>query len=198
MVRSIDSQVVDFLGTLDVGGDKPNAPSEEIRNRLHAKEFSSRDEFFQLARQIQQLGTAATTDEGIISGVIGLVRRDARFFLVLMHLHRNIRFTNLELVRILFDSERLDDVGYYHLLAQSDLAFSRAWRSAHASPEWAAGSSNRDHFELAVGKRVVWGYLDEEKDVWELWKSRINSDPEVARRLAEFVVRVEDLGELIR
>lgn len=102
-VRSIDTQVVDLLGTMDVDGDESDPPTEESQDRLHAKEFASREEFFELAWQIQHLATVVTPDESIIDVVIELVGRDPSIFLVLTPSHWNVRFTSLELGRTLFE-----------------------------------------------------------------------------------------------
>lgn len=197
---TIDPRVIEFLGTLDIAGDAPNRAFSADQDRTAPTGFERPDDVFVLARQIQELKRTQTTDDSLVSEVFALTRQNPQIFLLLMHLDRQIRFTNVELVRLLFDPDRLNDVGYYAWLSETDPIFREVLERVRGRTDWSrpTESGPAQTFDLAAGKRAVHNYLGSGEKEWIAWRSRIEHDPSVAQRVAEFAVRVEDLSELIR
>jgi hypothetical protein len=50
---------------------------------------------------------------------------------------------------------------------------------------------------LATFKKTLMSYIGSEKKCWPLWKTRIENDDDVRQRIAEFLVKNEDLKKLI-
>ncbi|MGQ9691653.1 MAG: DpnII family type II restriction endonuclease [Thermoproteota archaeon] len=96
----------------------------------------------------------------------------------------------------------IHNLEYYEKLAEMDPVFSRQFKKMSGSRKWSDymgmdGLVSDEAAQLATFKKVVTSYMGSEKTCWPLWRARIENDPSVSRRIAEFVVRNEDLKKLI-
>ena len=209
------AKLIEFFATLDLKSEiQPTTKKAGLPESL-SKRFGSEENFWNYARHLQFLGEGTHNDSELVAKVSSLLENDPLYFLVLMHLHRQIRFTNLELVNALFDRGRLDDVNYYNGLMTQDPAFAsvvnRISKSRGLSSYFGAiPNFNQselqsvtepeisDTTKLAVFKKAVTAYLGSEEKCWHLWESRIRRDPLARRNIAKFVIENEDLKELVQ
>lgn len=201
-MEKITKKLSEFLATLELETELPETSvSGELLPFLE-KVFEKEENFWRFAESLQNLKGTYKTKEELIEKISEMLRSQPEYFLVLTHLHRQKRFTNVELVHMLFDQESLDDLSYYNSLMKSDQDFKRVVERTRAGKKWTsyvgkidAGSS--EDSVLASFKKAVSLYLGSEDVRWKRWKSRIENDPTVSKRIAEFVVRNEDLEQLI-
>jgi hypothetical protein len=167
------------------------------------KVFGKESNFWRAAKKIQELKGKYKTKDDLIGKVAKLLGDDSRYFLLLTHLHRQLRFTNLELVHFLFDRDKLNDVNYYLDLIQRDKTFLSQFNRTLKSKKWSQylGIVDIQKCEpqtlLVTFKKTLMSYLGSESKCWPLWKSRIENDANVRYRIAEFLVKNEDLKDLI-
>jgi tRNA isopentenyl-2-thiomethyl-A-37 hydroxylase MiaE len=167
--------------------------------------FENEQNFWKMADGLQNLKGKYSSDTELIEKIVQLLRQDARYFLVLAHLHRQLRFTNLELMHFFFNREKLDDLQYYSDLLK-DEAFKERFEKTTSSKKWNSyvgtldpknsGKDNEDIL-LASLKKAMDAYLNSEKTCWPMWSARIRNDPSVAQRISEFVEKKEDLKKLV-
>lgn len=201
-MEKITKKLSEFLATLELETELPETSvSGELLPFLE-KVFEKEENFWRFAESLQNLKGTYKTKEELIEKISEMLRSQPEYFLVLTHLHRQKRFTNVELVHMLFDQESLDDLSCYNSLMKSDQDFKRVVERTRAGKKWTsyvgkidAGSS--EDSVLASFKKAVSLYLGSEDVRWKRWKSRIENDPTVSKRIAEFVVRNEDLEQLI-
>jgi len=199
----VQKRLQEFYATLDLKCEIPeNIVTENITPFLE-KVFDKESNFWRAAEKIQELKGKYKTEDDLIRKVAELLEDDSQYFLLLTHLHRQLRFTNLELVHFLFDREKLNDVNYYLDLVQRDKTFLSQFNRTLKSKKWSQylGIVDIQKCEpetlLATFKKTLMSYLGSESKCWPLWKSRIENDTEVRYRIAEFLVKNEDLKNLI-
>jgi hypothetical protein len=197
-MSSAGQRLTEFFATLDVAGDEPiGKPAGALPETLRPA-FPDAKEFYDLLGQVQAVGSRAH-DVPSQKHILALIlENDPRLFLVLSHLHRQIRFTNVEIARTLFDPKRLDDPDYYTGALTRDPEFRRAYSKARKWRELELSGVNSRTGTLAAGKKAISGYMGSEERCWELWLSRIRSDPETRERVIDYLFDHEDLGELIQ
>lgn len=202
MSPEIAEKLSEFYATLDLKCELPERTTSEELTQFLKDEFKSKDRFWKYVDSLQQLKNKYKSDDELIQKVAKMLETDPLYFLILTHLHRQMRFTNLELVHFLFDRERLDDASYYLSLIKSDPPFKKLADRRVSSKKWIEYvgevnlKSSKDNV-LASFKKIIASYLGSEDKCWKLWRSRIKSDSTVSERIAEFVVRYEDLRKLI-
>lgn len=200
--RDVYQRLAEFYSTLDLTCEIPTTMATGGVTPFLKEAFSSEDAFWRTVESIQNLKGRYTTEEELIDRVAELIKGDPRVFLILAHLHRQLRFTNLELIHFFFDRDEINNVDYYERLLKTDPVFKEQFEKTCRSKKWKSyiGKSYLgfdDVARLATFKKVVASYTGSEEDCWPLWKARIENDATVSRRIAEFVVRNEDLKELI-
>ncbi|MEM2130453.1 MAG: DpnII family type II restriction endonuclease [Candidatus Bathyarchaeia archaeon] len=203
MVSELTSRIARFFATLDLKCEMPERQIVEGMTPFLDSVFSGQENFWMAAEKFQALKGHYSSDMELVSKVAGLLREDPRNFLVLTHLHRQLRFTNLELLHFFFDRERLDDLDYYSKLMENDPVFKAQFARVLSSRKWAnyvgtldAQNSDRNIL-LASLRKTLTNYFGSEKNCWKLWKSRIENDDSVSRRIAEYLVNNEDLKQVI-
>lgn len=200
--KEISRKLSRFYATLDLKCELPEPISLAGLTSFLKKEFKSEKNFWDYVDSLQRLKNKYKTDKELIQKLTTLLKKDPLYFLVLTHLHRQMRFTNLELVHFLFDRERLNDAHYYLSLMDSDPLFKRLADKRVSSKSWIQYvgkvdlKSSEDNV-LASFKKIIASYLGPEEKCWKLWKSRIENDSTVSKRIVEFVVKNEDLKKLI-
>ena len=200
--KEISRKLSQFYATLDLKCELPEPITSTGLTPFLKKEFKSEENFWNYVENLQKLEGKYKTDEELIQKLTNLLKTEPLYFLVLTHLHRQMRFTNLELVHFLFDRERLDDAHYYLSLMKSDSVFKKLADKRSKSKSWIkyVGEVNLESQEdnvLASFKKIIASYLGPEDKCWKLWRSRIENDVAVPKRIAEFVVKNEDLMKLI-
>ncbi|MEM3465908.1 MAG: DpnII family type II restriction endonuclease [Thermoproteota archaeon] len=200
--RHVHRRLAEFYSTLDLACEIPVTMAAGGVTLFLKRVFSGEDAFWRAVESIQNLKGRYTTDEELIDRVAELVKRDPRIFLILAHLHRQLRFTNLELIHFFFDRNEIHKIEYYERLLETDPVFRKQFENTYGSKKWNSYISTGDlgsdeAARLATFKKVVAGYTGSEKECWPLWRARIENDATVSRRIAEFVVRNEDLKKLI-
>jgi hypothetical protein len=200
--RDVNRRLMEFYSTLDLACEIPVTMVTGGVTPFLKRVFSGEEAFWKTVESIQNLKGGYATEQELIDKVAELIRRDPRVFLILAHLHRQLRFTNLELVHFLFDRNEIHSLKYYEKLLETDPVFRRQFEKTFNSRKWSGymntGSPASDEaFRLATFKKVVAGYTGGENTCWPLWRARIEHDLTVPRRIAEFVVRNEDLKKLI-
>jgi len=199
----VQRRLAEFYATLDLTCEIAESMVAEGVTPFLKQVFAGENAFWRAVESIQNLRGKYKTGEDLIDKVAELVRQDPRYFLILTHLHRQLRFTNLELVHFLFDRNRIDNLEYYGRLIETDAVFQRQFARTTSSKKWnsyvgAIDPKRPDEAALLASfKKVVTNYIGSESACWPLWKARIESDLAVSRRIAEFVVRNEDLRRLI-
>jgi hypothetical protein len=207
------SRLTEFFATVDLQCEiLPRAKRAGLPPFL-LKTFQSEENFWHYANRLQTLRDTASSNSRLIDSVASLLSDDPLYFLVLMHLHRQIRFTNLELVNAFFDRDKLNDLAYYRWLSQHDPTFAEVVNTVSKSKGWqnymgAIRATGQSRLEpeaedtnvgiLALNKKAVTKYLGSEGGCWHLWESRIRSDSSVRTNIARFVVENEDLGDLVQ
>jgi len=200
--KEVSQKISHFYATLDLKSELPGRTLSEGLTPFLKKIFKKEENFWKYAKSLQKLKGRYKTQEELVKKIADLLKRDPKYFLVLTHLHRQLRFTNLELVHFLFDRDKLDDISYYFSLMKSDPVFKGLVMKRISLGSWSKYvgkvtlKSSKDNV-LASFKKVVASYLGSEDKCWKLWKSRIENDPTVSHRIAEFLVKNEDLQELI-
>jgi len=201
--EAIQKKLSRFYASLDLKCEFAEATLAEGITPFLRQIFEGEENFWRMAETFQKLKGEYASDRELIDKVVHLLKQDSRYFLVLTHLHRQLRFTNLELIHFFFDRQRLDDLQYYSELLRQDAVFKRQFEKTTHSKKWNGyvgsidpNNPNKDAL-LASFKKAMTNYLRSEKACWPLWKARIESDSSVAHRIAEFVVKREDLNNLI-
>lgn len=199
----MQQKLAQFYATLDLTCEIAETMVAEGITPFLEQVFAGEHSFWEAVEGIQNLRGKYQTEEDLIDRVAELIRKDPRNFLVLTHLHRQLRFTNLELIHFLFDRNRIDSFEYYNTLLKTDAAFQRQFAKTTSSQSWnsyvgAIDSAKPDKATiLASFKKTVTNYLGSESTCWPLWKARIENDQTVSHRITEFVVKNEDLKRLI-
>jgi len=209
-VDPIRSRLTEFFATIDLQSEiQPRTKRAGLPPFL-LKKFQSEENFWKYANRLQALRDSASNSSRFIDSVASLLSEDPLYFLVLMHLHRQIRFTNLELVNALFERDKLNDVGYYRWLLEHDTTFAEVVANVSKSKTWhdylgVVGQSSlegeakdAEEASLASYKKAVTNYLGSEEKCWRLWESRIRRDSNVRTNTARFVVENEDLQDLVQ
>ncbi|MEA2090414.1 MAG: DpnII family type II restriction endonuclease [Thermoproteota archaeon] len=200
--KEVSRKLSYFYATLDLKSELPERTISEGLTPFLKKMFKEEENFWKYAEFLQKLKDTYKTENALIKKVADMLKSDPRYFLVLAHLHRQLRFTNLELVHFLFDRNKLNTLSYYVSLMKSDPVFKQLAIKRASLSSWSAyvGEINLESSEanvLASFKKVVTSYLGSESKRWKRWKSRIENDSTSSDRIAEFVVRNEDLKQLI-
>ncbi|MEM2969348.1 MAG: DpnII family type II restriction endonuclease [Candidatus Bathyarchaeia archaeon] len=192
-----------FFATLDLECEIAEEPVEEGLPPFLEQIFQGERNFWTAAENLQNLKGKYTSDEELINKVAQLLNKEPRHFLVLAHLHRQLRFTNVELTHFLFDRHRLNDLAYFYHLLNTDNTFKKQFEKVIKSTNWVkyVGSLDAEKPEkdalLASFKKTLTSYFGSEKSCWSLWQARIENDPTVSYRIAEFLIKKEDLKKLI-
>jgi len=200
---SVRQRLAEFYSTLDLTCEMAETMVTEGVTPFLKQIFAGEDSFWRAVESLQNLKGEYKTEEDLVDKVAELIRQDPRVFLILTHLHRQLRFTNLELVHFLFDRNRIDTPEYYGRLLETDAVFQRQFARTTSSRKWNSYVGTIDPKKpdevalLASFKKVVTNYMGSESACWPLWKARIENDLAVSRRIAEFVVKNEDLKRLI-
>ncbi|MBO3809307.1 MAG: hypothetical protein FGF50_06905 [Candidatus Brockarchaeota archaeon] len=195
-------RLAEFYSTLDLACEIPITMAEKGITPFLKRVFSGEEAFWRAVESIQSLKGRYVTEGELIDRIAKLIKRDPRIFLILAHLHRQLRFTNLELIHFFFDRNEIHNIEYYEKLLETDPVFRKQFEKTCSSKKWNSyispnGLGPDEVARLATFKKVVTGYAGSEKECWPLWKARIENDVTVPRRIAEFVVRNEDLKKLI-
>lgn len=201
--KNIRERLSQFYATLDLKCEITEELVAEGITPFLRQVFQGEENFWKSAEKFQSLKGRYASQNELIEKVADLLRQDPRNFLVLAHLHRQLRFTNLELIHFFFDRERLNNVAYYSDLLKTDSVFKSQFEKIASSSKWNSyvgeidtRTPNKDIL-LSSLKKTVTGYLGSEKSCWVLWKARIENDPSASHRIAEFVVKNEDLKKVI-
>jgi len=199
----IQKRLSQFYATLDMKCEIPEVTvAKEITSFLQ-EIFENEQNFWKMVDTLQNLKGKYSSEADLIEKIAQLLNQDSRYFLVLAHLHRQLRFTNLELIHFFFDREKLDDLQYYSDLLKKDEVFRKRFEKTISSKKWNSYVGTLDpksldkDMLLASFKKAMTNYLKSEKECWSLWSARIKSDPSVVQRISEFVVKKEDLKKLI-
>jgi hypothetical protein len=150
----IQQRMSQFYATLDLKCEIPEGQVKEGITDYLEKVFQGEKNFWASADRFQGLRGKYTSENELIEKVAALLREDARNFLVLAHLHRQLRFTNLELIHFFFDRERLDDVGYYSKLLKLDNIFKSQFEKIASSASWTSYVGTVD-FETINGEALL-------------------------------------------
>ncbi|MBO3755027.1 MAG: hypothetical protein FGF53_09180, partial [Candidatus Brockarchaeota archaeon] len=201
-VGHVYRRLAEFYSTLDLACEIPITMAEKGITPFLKRVFSGEEAFWRAVESIQSLKGRYVTEGELIDRIAKLIKRDPRIFLILAHLHRQLRFTNLELIHFFFDRNEIHNIEYYEKLLETDPVFRKQFEKTCSSKKWNSyispnGLGPDEVARLATFKKVVTGYAGSEKECWPLWKARIENDVTVPRRIAEFVVRNEDLKKLI-
>jgi len=200
---SIQKRLQEFFATLDLKCEMPETVITESITPFLKKVFDKESNFWIAAEKIQELKGKYQTEDDLISKIAELLKDDPRYFLLLTHLHRQLRFTNLELVHFLFDQDKLEDVNYYLRLLEEDETFKNQYYKVLKSKKWKEYLGIVDIQKcntetlVATFKKVLMSYIGSESKCWPLWKSRIENDADVRYRIAMFLIKNEDLKNLI-
>lgn len=200
--RDVHQRLAEFYSTLDLACEIPTTMAAGGVTPFLKRVFFSEDDFWRAVENIQNLKGRYATEEELIDRVAELIKDDPRVFLILAHLHRQLRFTNLELIHFFFDRNEIHNTNYYERLLETDPVFRKQFEKTCRSKKWNNYISKSDLgsdevARLATFKKVVAGYTGSEEACWPLWKARIENDATVSRRIAEFVIINEDLKKLI-
>jgi len=201
--NSIQDRLSGFYATLDLKCELPERITVEAITPFLKKVFGGEQGLWKAAENLQNLKGKYETEDELVDMIAELLKHDPRNFLLLTHLHRQLRFTNLELIHFLFDRERVDDPTYYLDLTKTDQTFLSQFKRAASSKKWRqyVGPIGMQKINepalLATFKKALMSYLGSETTCWPLWKTRIENDADVRQRIAEFLVKNEDLSELI-
>ena len=202
MSSEIVEKLSKFYAALDLKCELPERTTSEELTQFLKDNFKGEDNFWKHVDSLQKLKNKYKSEDELIQKVAKMLKTDPLYFLVLTHLHRQMRFTNLELVHFLFNREKLDDASYYLSLMKSDPSFKELADRRVSFKKWTEYvgevnlKSSKDNV-LASFKKDIASYLGSEDKCWKLWKSRIENDSTVSKRIAEFVVTYEDLKKLI-
>ncbi len=201
-MRHVYRRLAEFYSTLDLACEIPITMAAEGVTPFLKRVFSGEEAFWRAVESIQSLKGRYVTEEELIDRIAELIKRDPRIFLILAHLHRQLRFTNLELIHFFFDRNEIHNIEYYERLLETEPVFRKQFEKTYSSKKWNSyispnGLGSDEVVRLATFKKVVTGYTGSEKECWPLWRARIENDATVPRRIAEFVVRNEDLKKLI-
>jgi len=201
--NSIQKRLSQFYATLDMKCEIPEVTVAEGMTSFLLEILENEQSFWKMVDALQNLKGKYSSETDLIEKIAQLLRQDSRYFLVLAHLHRQLRFTNLELIHFFFDRGKLDDPQYYFDVLKKDELFKKQFEKAISSKTWNSyigtldPQSPDEDMLLASFKKAMTSYLKSEKACWSLWSARIKSDPSVAQRISEFVVKKEDLKKLI-
>ncbi len=197
--RRVRTRLAEFFATLDLGAELAETVRPDIFSSFLRKVFGSRDGLTKAAANFSGLRGHFRDKAELVGLVENLLAADPRNFLLLAHLHRQLRFTNIELVHFFFDTSRLDNLEYYSQLVHDDPEFGSAYQKLASSKKWQGHFSGAEDrlVRLATFKKSIAGYLGSEEKCWHLWRSRIEMDPGVRQRISHFVVNNEDLAQII-
>ncbi len=106
-----------------------------------------------------------------------LLAADPRNFLLLAHLHRQLRFTNIELIHFFFNTSKLDNLEYFSQLVQNDPEVGLASQKLASSKKW------QGHFSGAEDRLYAWPpSRSQSRAVWDQKRSvGIYGVPELKR-----------------
>jgi hypothetical protein len=198
----VRNRIVEFFATLDIGAELAETvrPETNTLPPVLRKVFGTRERLEVAATRFAQLRDKYRDKPELTNQVATLLEKDPAHFLALAHILRQLRFTNVELVHFMFEAQRLNDPQYYEHLMESDSRFNNVVQRFERSRNWLkyTKDSNRQVARIATFKKTVSAYLGSEERCWDLWRSRIETDPEVRQRIASFVVNNEDLSDLIQ
>lgn len=200
---TLRKRLSEFCATLDLKCEIPESLTAKGITPFLENIFKGKNNFWKATEKIQNLKGKYRTEKELIDKVAELLRQNPRNFLILTHLHRQLRFTNLELVHFFFDRQRLNDPKYFVDLLRKDNVFKDVFMRTIRSKRWRQYIGEvdlrnlKDPALLACFKKTVTKYLGSESNCWPLWKARIENDATVCQRIAEFVVKNEDLPKLI-
>ncbi len=198
----VRKRITEFFATLDIGAELAETvrPETNALPPLLMKMFGTRERLEAASTQLSRLKDNYTDKSDLINQVAALLGKDPALFLVLAHILRQLRFTNVELIHFMFDTKRLNDPQYYEHLAQSDSKFDNIVRRFERSKNWLKYTKDSDSqvARIATFKKASSAYLGPEEQCWDLWRSRVDTDPEVRHRIASFVVNNEDVSDLIQ
>jgi len=200
---TIQKRLTQFYASLDMKCEIAEGTATEGITPFLKQIFEGENNFWRMVDTLQNLKGKYASDGELIDKVAQLLKQDSRYFLVLAHLHRQLRFTNLELIHFFFDRQKVDDLQYYSDLLKKDESFKKQFEKTVRSKKWSTYIGTIDlknpdkDMLLASLKKTMATYLKSEKQCWSMWDARIKSDSTVTQRTAEFVVRKEDLKRLI-
>lgn len=183
-----------FYATLDLGYKTPRQTIDFGRPEWVSEEFPSDKSFADGVERLARLGQENPDDTGLKAAVSQILKDDPRVFIPLMFAFRQSRFTNADLIQMMFDQARLDDLTYYRSIESSDDAFREAARRARTNKRWLpiVVGLPPDLEQLANFKKAVSSYLTRPAEGWPRWKSRIKTDSTACDRVAAYVV--DNLG----
>ncbi len=190
----------EFFASLDLGYKTAvRAPSQSIPAWVE-EAFTTVPEFENCLAKLAESTSTTLTQVELRATIADLLERDARTFIPLMFCFRQVRFTNADLVQMLFDQAQLDDLDYFLQLERQDPEFSEVVRRTRKNRRWQSvvDGLSEDRQALADYKKAVSNYLDSPGDVWTRWKSRIELDETVRSRVASFVVDILGIDHLAR
>lgn len=188
----------EFYATLDLGYKSPAQSVATGSPEWLEKVFASDDDFANSIRAIVDLGQFSSDPASLTSSLARLLETDSRLFVPLMFAFRQSRFTNADLVQMLFDQSRLDDPRYYRDLERTDDEFRDAARRVRNNRKWTpilVGLAPEKAL-LATYKKAISGYLTRPAVAWKRWQSRIRTDADVRKRIGRYVVEVLGIQKL--
>jgi hypothetical protein len=199
----VRKRLAEFYASLDLACELPDRFTAIGLTPFLLKQFGSEEEFWRLTEKLRELKARAKDVDTLASQLAALIKGEPRYFLILMHLHRQIRFTNLELVHLLFNADQLNNHSYYIELMKQDPVFSEAAKRQQSSRDWVSYVGPMEYgtpgpSSMASFKKVVASYVGDEGSCWRKWQSRILRDPSVPLRIARFLVKNEDFDHLVK
>lgn len=197
----VRQRLTEFFATLDLGAELAETmrSDQESLPPLLQEVFGSQEGLAKAAGEFSSLKGRFKDKPELVRLVEALLATDPAKFLMLTHLHRQLRFTNVELIHFLFDSSQLDNISYYEEIMRTDTQFGIVYRKLVGSTRWQGyiSPAEAEVARLATLKKAVSAYLGPEDNCWNLWRSRIKTDHSVRTRIAAFVAHNEDLALLI-
>lgn len=212
--REVDRRLAEFYSHIDLDC-KPSYGVSSTRGLPFSltHSFRSLQEIKGLAKSVQDLKGSYSTESQLMSVISNQMERKPLMFMFFMHLFRNKRFTNVELVDFMFDRKKLDNVEYYRGLVQSSRIFRskvqnalrrEPWKSQIASMKekdkskvlWSEHPED-ERLLLAIFKKAVSMYLDNERTCGAMWLERVRDNSDVRERTAKFLVKNENLRHVI-
>jgi hypothetical protein len=213
--EEVQRSLIEFYAKLDMTVRPSFGVSRDSENGQPMLLSLGTDPFIKsLASKVQGLEGSYSSKEELAASVAEMMREDPRFFIFFMHLFRQIKFTNVELLHFMFDQDRLDDLDYYEsLMAESEMMQLKSRRMLGRKP-WKElfeigpkddrlkvlwdSRPGRENELLHFFKKIVYMYCGSEKASSVLWLERVRSDEGVRKRVARFLVKNENLDQVIR
>ncbi|MFQ6061254.1 MAG: DpnII family type II restriction endonuclease, partial [Thermoplasmata archaeon] len=212
--EEVEERLTRFFSKLDLDCEPSCyvSPREGLPKSL-GHSFRSIREIDELAKDIQDLKGTYSSREELVAAIAKKLKEKPLVFLFFMHLFRQIRFTNVELIHFMFDRKRLGDLGYHRALLQSSTIFRSKVQSMLRREPWksfAGGMKEQKKSQvlwstypedekvlLSLFKKAVSMYIGDEQRHSAMWLERVRTDEDVRQRIAEFLVDGEDLGHVI-